>query len=223
MIYVVKHKEDGRTYPEGYEPLKVGEVFEHPEDDNVEHLNPYINELTGLYYIWKNKSDDIVGLCHYRRFFADGNKILSWQQAKELASKNDIVITEHYSFLKPLRENLLDHFPGNEDVLMKYYKILCDKDPGIAAYYEQEFFNPANMFIARREIVDGYCRWLFPLIIPMAEQFRSEDSKKSNKPHYRRMIGFMAERLLAYYVKDVRKLRYKEWPFIVKEVDDAQD
>lgn len=221
MIYVVKHKEDRRTYPEGYEALKVGKIFEHPEDDNIEYLNPYINELTGLYYIWKNKKDKIVGLCHYRRFFAEGTDILSWDVATELAKEYDIVTSEWYTFGKPLRENLIDHFPGQRDVFMKYYDIICDKDPGIAAYYEQEVFNPTNMFIAKREVMEEYCKWIFPLIMPMAERFRDEDAGKCQEPLYHRMIGFMAERLLRYYIKNVGKLNYKEWPIIFKEVTDA--
>ena len=72
MIYIVKHKEYENPVPQGYKQLYVGNMFHFDyKEDNINKLNPYINETTGIYDIWKNHKDDIVGLCHYRRFFYD--------------------------------------------------------------------------------------------------------------------------------------------------------
>ena len=48
MIYVVKHKEDGRTYPEGYEELKVGPIYDGP-NKSMNRLSTIKQTLTGIY------------------------------------------------------------------------------------------------------------------------------------------------------------------------------
>jgi hypothetical protein len=36
--------------------------------DNISVKNKYFSELTGIYWVWKNTTNDVVGSCHYRRF-----------------------------------------------------------------------------------------------------------------------------------------------------------
>jgi hypothetical protein len=38
-------------------------------NDNISCKNKYYSELTGIYWVWKNTSQEITGTCHYRRFF----------------------------------------------------------------------------------------------------------------------------------------------------------
>ena len=75
MIYINKHKEYNNPIPKDYEELYGGNLFTDTEADNINYLNPYINEATGLYYIWKNKKDKYVGLCHYKMFFENNGEI----------------------------------------------------------------------------------------------------------------------------------------------------
>ncbi len=37
--------------------------------ESISEKNDYYSELTGLYWVWKNTSQDIIGSCHYRRYF----------------------------------------------------------------------------------------------------------------------------------------------------------
>lgn len=211
MIYVVKHKPDDNKYPKGYRELKVGEIFDAPETDNINHINLQINELTGLYWIWKNTDDDIVGLCHYRRFFDDNGKILSWDKAKKIVEKNELIVENWYSFGKSLKDNLIDHFPNYKDTFLKYYEIFTSREHELAEYLDTEVFNPQHILVGRREFIDGYCSWLFPLIIPIAEQFKAEDASKTPEIIYQRMISYISERLLTYYIQKTGQ-QYIEYP-----------
>lgn len=37
--------------------------------DSISEKNPWFSELTGIYWVWKNTSQDVTGCCHYRRYF----------------------------------------------------------------------------------------------------------------------------------------------------------
>lgn len=60
-----------------YQPIMAGnELFTgtktFPGDntgENISYKNPLYSELTGIYWVWKNRKQDVTGSCHYRRFF----------------------------------------------------------------------------------------------------------------------------------------------------------
>ena len=63
------------------------------EGDNIDELNPWYCELTGLYYLWKHETDPVVGLEHYRRYFlGDDNKLITENEVNEALKDNDIIL-----------------------------------------------------------------------------------------------------------------------------------
>ena len=52
------------------------------------------------------------------------------------------------------------------------------------------------MFLSRREILDDYCSWLFPLL-----RYCESYCEKKEDLYQNRYIGFLAERLLTVYLK----------------------
>jgi len=54
----------------GHRPDDRPDALSDAEGDSIAERNPHYSELTGWYWIWKNVRDlDVVGLCHYRRYF----------------------------------------------------------------------------------------------------------------------------------------------------------
>lgn len=79
QILVAAHKEFPMPKSKGYMQILVGSQKNYKsgityqrddEGENISEKNPNYNELTAIYWAWKNLKDvDAVGLVHYRRFF----------------------------------------------------------------------------------------------------------------------------------------------------------
>jgi len=77
-IYVFYYKSDYILKTDQiYQPIMAGNALLsgnktiHGDDsgENISAKNPYYSELTGIYWVWKNTSQDVTGSCHYRRYF----------------------------------------------------------------------------------------------------------------------------------------------------------
>lgn len=85
-IYVF-HFKDGEPFPDfpNYIHILAGKETNTQQStlrgdntgENISEKNSYYSELTGIYWIYKNQFPEIVGTCHYRRFFtAQGEPLL---------------------------------------------------------------------------------------------------------------------------------------------------
>ena len=66
-------------------------VDQKHEGYNIDFLNPWYCELTGLFHLWKNVDDDIVGLEHYRTYFWKDGHAINEEQIKNELTKGDII------------------------------------------------------------------------------------------------------------------------------------
>ncbi len=61
-----------------YQPIMAGNALQKDQPvmigddsgDSISEKNPYFSELTGIYWVWKNRKHEITGSCHYRRYFS---------------------------------------------------------------------------------------------------------------------------------------------------------
>ena len=94
-IFAMTHKKFVPP-PDGmYVPLQVGRACHQPlgyagddTGDHISELNAYFSELTGVYWLWKNYRDaDILGVCHYRRYFiTEDGRLYGQQDIEKLLS-----------------------------------------------------------------------------------------------------------------------------------------
>lgn len=91
-IYIFNHKPKFISELDSiYQPLVVGNYLLNNQNlflgdntgDNISSKNEYYCELTGIYWLWKNTTQDIVGSCHYRRYFTYKSEPF-WYKIKRL-------------------------------------------------------------------------------------------------------------------------------------------
>ena len=160
------------------------------EGDNIDFLNPWYCELTGLYYLCKHCKDDIVGLEHYRRYFVNDNgNILSENEINEKL-KNCDVICRKYIFQEHSKNQVNGLSWFNEAGIIGYLERFLDILPKDEKFFIYEYlkhtncFAQCNMFICKREIVSKYIDWF----INHAVNFTPKELYSCN-----RIVGYISE------------------------------
>lgn len=159
-------------------------IDEKHEGDNIDNLNPWFCELTGLYYLWKHVDDDIVGLEHYRRYFVNNkNKLLSEGEINEILKDNDVIVCE--IALKNLALKQFEESEGRPNKV-NLFSIMANSPTELASVIKQRLFTNTlisnNIFICKKEIIVEYCEYFFNAI----KDITLNDENK-------RIIGFLSE------------------------------
>jgi len=222
-IYMVKSAKDkpleNSTYlPEWIIPIQAGKactsnkIAEVTDDtgENISAKNPVYCELTGTYWVWKNAESKYLGLCHYRRYFDLDAKDMECL----VSSDTDVVlpvptpcmgsVKEHY-----LRIHIPDHWETMMQVLEERYPDYYKTAENV---FNKEFYYACNMLIAKKEVFDEYCSWLFNILFELEKRCRVVVEGYNS-----RYIGFLAERLTSLYFmhnRDKLKIVYAEKTFI---------
>lgn len=238
-VWVVTHK-DARlaTLPDGYEIIHAGhslakENFGYRGDstgDNISALNFYLNEITALYWLWKNTNHAIVGLNHYRRFFTTAadesfavEKILSRNKAQEILRDFDIIVAENVSTkLTVSCWQMLLSGPELEQFVERIFREhIARRQPDYLDAFDavSQSFSAFQyeIFITRRPILDAYCSWLFSFLLDVTQEiFARTNIRQINNPRKYRIISFVAERLLTVWLWK-NPLKIKRLPVLFRE------
>lgn len=228
-LYIITHKKTKFKSNEIYLPIVVGAnnnghdfsdkniIFDN-EGDNISDKNKCFCELTGLYWIWKNVKEDIVGICHYRRYFTKNKYLFSMQasinkrEIKNILKNYDIILPEKY---KGEYNNMnsrefwsechnIKDWEMTEKIISEMYPEYIDdlnwfnKESGGYCY---------NMLIARKGVFDNYCEWLFSILFEIEKYTDISSYSEYNK----RLYGFLSERLINIWIHH-NNLKVKEYP-----------
>lgn len=208
-ILVCAHKQDANTRNGGvYRAVQAGKVL-HPELDlgftcdndgeNISEKNPFWSEYTVLYWGWKNQKNVCYsGLCHYRRYF---DLDINEKNIDTLFAKKDILVIKPSSPMLSKRErmNNLARMTSFEDTVLFLDTILY-MYPQYNKEIMEYFFNsrlrvPFSMFIAKKEIFDQYCEFIFPVLFEMEKRI-----KQHGYTRQKRAIGYFGEFSLGLFI-----------------------
>lgn len=237
VIYVVNHKNIKLLkLPDYYKEIDVGNnkscnfAIRSNTGDNIDYLNIYLNELTALYWIWKNTDHYYIGLNHYRRFFSEYpeesfsyNKIISKERLLDLLKDNDIILGEE---VNPISFNQYDLIEMTclrrlskicHNILRKH---LIKSQPEYIDYFDFTFdYLPVykcHLLITKREILNKYCEFLFSFIIDVTKEFLSVIKIEKLTFNQKRVISYLGERMLNVWLTK-QNLKIKELPVLFNE------
>lgn len=170
------------------------------QGENISGKNRQYCELTALYWIWKNDTSEYAGLCHYRRRF----KLCDEQMGKLPQSDIDVIVTVPVLNFPNIRQQYArDHSEKDWEILLEAVDELCPEyKETVSLVQDGNYYYAYNMFIARREVMDRYCGWLFPLL-----QYCENKIGIKSDSYQNRYIGFLAERLLTVFFEHNRQYK----------------
>lgn len=223
-IVIAMHKPYEVPKEDVYLPLFVGaagkdDIFAKGQGerddtgDNISVKNSTYCELTGLYWAWKNLDADAIGLVHYRRYFKGSQKgdfdkddkmkqVLSSSEVQGLMDQYDIVVPapRHY-YIESLYSHYAHTLDGRHlDLAQEIIHRLCPEyDAACQEAYKSTWGYMFNMCIMKREYVDAYCRWLFPILGELEKELADEMERLST--FEARLFGRVSEILFNVWIR----------------------
>lgn len=182
------------------------------EGDNIDNLNPWYCELTGLYYLWKHVDDDIVGLEHYRRYFVNNKwQILSENEVKSRLTNADILCAHaRYSKIRPVITWInLNGKRKDFDKFLIFAKCYVGEEyvNNCWRILNGDYHCLGNMFICKKELIDEYCTFIFDVL----EKYHNAE-KSFNRIPPKRIFGYFTEFLFAAWLKmKNKKIKWCRW------------
>lgn len=230
-VLIAVHKPGNFVRQEQYLPIHVGShdsTYDLPiqrddEGENISSKNGSYCELTALYWAWKNlKNVDIIGLCHYRRFFnfhdarqwpIESRPVESFEEfdfsipksvIKKVQGGAIVVPASWFSADTVASQYCMHHYFTDMNALRDLMARSEDRryaeafdvviDRGIS-------LRPLNMFVMKWSDFNDLCAWLFQLL----DRYEKVTDITSYSTQQKRLYGYVAERLLNVWYYANRK------------------
>lgn len=150
-------------------------VDEPHKGDNIDNENYRLNELTALYYLWKNEHDvSYKGLEHYRRSIWDctNTHLLEPDEIESILKDNDVILTNDYVFFP----GTMDRYCEPRNGYLHHIERMNEKWNGYGDFHwnficthKASDMSWCNIFIAREDVADEYCKMLFDLVLNLKQ------------------------------------------------------
>lgn len=213
-----------------YLPIFVGKDL-HPDvnhtfqgdntGDNISVKNAHYNELTAIYWAWRNLDADAIGLVHYRRYLSlhkqkDLTSVLDQAQTESLLKDHDIILPKKRNYYIESNYSHYVHAHHAEPLDLTRKIIEQDYSMYLNAFDEvmqRKSAHMFNMFIMKQQPFDEYCQWLFDILAKVEQNLDISDYNQ----YEARVYGFISERLLDVWLAVNEQYRTTEVNFVYME------
>jgi len=196
-----------------YLPVLVGAIknyrpgIEFQRDDegiNISRKNPNYNELTAVYWAWKNlKKADVIGLVHYRRFFESQvfrNKPINQNEIERILQKSDVILPKKRKYYIETNRSHYLH-AHNSLPLIELDKVIKEKYPDYSQAYDvvmkARSAHMFNMFIMKTSFFDDYSKFIFNVLSDLENRIDISDFSTQEA----RVYGYLSELLMDVWLK----------------------
>ncbi|KGR34530.1 hypothetical protein OA39_02900 [Vibrio campbellii] len=213
--------------------------------NSIAHKNKYYSELTSLYAINQVcQFEDLSysGLMHYRRRFSQipssafsrgklFKKIyfylihkkglyLTKSKIEESLTEFDAILPQKVKFPCSMYEQFAKHHDVSDLLYARaaLEKLFPDYLPAYDTYMASRDSHLFNMLIAKKEIINDYCNWIFPILDEL-EKTIDLDAKHG---YQQRCMGYIAERLINVYFLKNSQIRTKEYLVVADKDSDPR-
>ena len=214
-ILVAAHKEFPMPNADGYMPILVGAVrnykpgIEYQKDDegeNISSKNPNYNELTAVYWAWKNLKDvDAIGLVHYRRLFFDSKpyslkNVLSVKKIEKLLTTDDVILPKKRNYYIETNYSHYIH-AHHEEPLNKTRDIIAENYPQYLSNFDKVMHRRKahmfNMFIMIKRVFYSYCNFIFGVLSKLEDEINISNYSVQEA----RVYGYVSELLMDVWLE----------------------
>ena len=187
-------------------PIQVGKAFTDKQifdvtdadGDNISFKNRTYSELTALYWVWKHDHAKYAGISHYRRRFQISESQISLLPALDI---DVITTTPVVNFNTVRKQYALDHSESDWNIMFfAVGELYPEYVRSVERVQNETWYYAYNMMIARKEILNEYCAWLFPILEYCVDRIGQKEDAYQN-----RYAGFLSERLMTVFLEHNRE------------------
>ena len=186
--------------------------------ENISEKNLSYNELCPMYWAWKNIEADYIGICHYRRLFAnsqyntsDKAKIVNKESIQKKLKQCDIILPRKKKYyFADIQTHYIKAKKGYETMHKKDLEVLRRSIKKTYPDYSEELekvlhSNKAHMLhmcVMSREKYSEYCEFLFNVMLECETMLKDRKDQE-------RYIGAISEFLMDVWINK-NKYQYLE-------------
>ena len=207
-IFTMTHKKFQEPEDAIYVPLHVGKAnaqdlgyLGDDTGDSISRWNNYYGELTGVYWVWKNEKEaDVIGVCHYRRFFLNQQRqLFNQQEYEDILKDYDMIVSNQVQ----ADASYLEYFgeAHNAADLLTVGEVIEEKYPEYAPYFQKamagDTYYYGNLMATSRKLFQEYAQWLFDILFEVEKRIHVESYDLYNQ----RVFGFLSEQMVKIWAE----------------------